>query len=153
METASLAVLDFAAKYKESIIYDRYQSGRDQIARGRAEAPYAYVVPQDQPDPVAPVELLRRPAFSGVRVSHLTAWAEIDGTSYPAGTWVVPTDQEFEAVAREGLDVQKYPEVRPAGPNGPLDQPCDAAGWTLPMTMHVTVVAMPRRLRPPRARS
>ncbi|HEY6358339.1 MAG TPA: M14 family zinc carboxypeptidase, partial [Vicinamibacterales bacterium] len=141
METASLAVLDFAAKYKESIIYDRYQSGRDQIARGRAEAPYAYVVPQDQPDPVAPVELLRRLAFSGVRVSQLTASAEIDGTSYPAGTWVVPTDQEFAAVAREVLDVQKYPEVRPAGPNGPLDQPYDAAGWTLPMTMRVTVAA------------
>ena len=68
-----------AKAYRESIIYDRYQSGRDQIARGRAEAPYAYVVPQDQSDPVAPVELLRRLAFSGVRVSQLTASAEIDG--------------------------------------------------------------------------
>jgi hypothetical protein len=140
METASLGVLDFSAKYKESIIYDRYLSGRDQIARGRKEAPYAYVVPQDQGDPVAPVELLRRLAFSGLRVSQLTAAATIDGVSYPAGTWVVPTDQEFTAVAREVLDVQKYPEVRPAGPNGPLDQPYDAAGWTLPMTMNVKVV-------------
>ena len=113
METASLGVLDFSARYKESIIYDRYLSGRDQIARGRKEAPYAYVVPQDQSDPVAPVELLRRLAFSGLRVSQLTAAATIDGVSYPAGTWVVPTDQEFIAVAREVLDVQKYPEVRP----------------------------------------
>jgi hypothetical protein len=139
METASLAVLDFSAKYKESIIYDRYQSGRDQIARGQKEAPYAYLVPQDQRDPVAAVELLRRLAFAGVRVSQLTASAEIDGANYPAGTWVVPTDQEFAAVAREVLDVQKYPEVRPAGPNGPLDQPYDAAGWTLPLTMDVKV--------------
>src|SRR5579864_6407785 len=103
METASLAVLDFSAKYKESIIYDRYQSGRDQIARGRREAPYAYLVPQDQRDPVAAVELLRRLAFAGVRVSQLTASATVDGTSYPAGTWVVPTNQEFAAVAREVL--------------------------------------------------
>jgi hypothetical protein len=139
METASLAVLDFSARYKESIIYDRYQSGRDQIALGRKEAPYAYLVPQDQRDPVAAVELLRRLAFSGVRVSQLTGPATVDGTSYPAGTWVVPTDQEFAAVAREVLDVQKYPEVRPAGPNGPLDQPYDAAGWTLPLTMDVKV--------------
>jgi hypothetical protein len=146
METASLAVLDFASRYKDSIIYDRYQSGRDQIARGRQEAPYAYVVPQDQSDPVAPVELLRRLAFSGVRVSQLTAAATIDGASYPAGTWVIPTDQEFADVAREVLDVQKYPEVRPGGPNSPLDQPYDAAGWTLPMTMNVKVVTVAQPL-------
>ena len=140
METASLAVLEFASRYKDSVIYDRYQSGRDQIERGRKEAPYAYVVPQDQTDPVAPVELLRRLAFSGVRVSQLTSAATIDGVSYPTGTWVIPTDQEFADVAREVLDVQKYPEVRPGGPNSPLDQPYDAAGWTLPMTMNVKVV-------------
>jgi hypothetical protein len=148
METASLAVLDFAARYKDSIIYDRYQAGRDQIARGRAQAPYAYVIPQDQGDPVAPVELLRRLAFSGVRVSQLTAAATIDGSTYPAGTWVVPADQEFAAVAREVLDVQKYPEVRPAGPTGPLDQPYDAAGWTLPLTMQVTVTPAATPLAP-----
>lgn len=148
METASLAVLDFASRYKDSIIYDRYQSGRDQIERGRKEAPYAYVVPQDQSDPVAPVELLRRLAFSGVRVSQLTAAATIDGMSYPAGTWVIPTDQEFADVAREVLDVQKYPEVRPGGPTSPLDQPYDAAGWTLPMTMNVKVVTAAQPLSP-----
>jgi hypothetical protein len=141
METASLGAIDFAGKYKESIIYDRYMSGRDQIAMGKSTAPYAYVVPQDQTDPVAPAELLRRLAFQGVRVSQLTAPAMIDGQNYPAGTWIVPTDQEFAAVAREVLDVQKYPEVRPGGPGTPLDQPYDAAGWTLPMTMNVKVVA------------
>jgi hypothetical protein len=141
METASLGALDFAARHKDSIIYDRYMSGRDQIALGKTTAPYAYVVPQDQTDPVAPVEMLRRLAFQGVRVSQLTGPATIDGATYPVGTWVVPTDQEFAAVAREVLDVQKYPEVRPGGPNTPLDQPYDAAGWTLPMTMNVKVVA------------
>src|SRR5207248_9553955 len=57
METASLAVLEYAAKYKESLLYDRYQAGRDQIALGRKQAPYAYVIPQHQRDPVAAVEL------------------------------------------------------------------------------------------------
>src|SRR6185295_2212118 len=53
-------------------------------------------------------------------------------------TWVVPTDQEFAAVAREVLDVQKYPEIRES-PGGPLDTPYDAAGWTLPLQMGVKV--------------
>ena len=45
METASLSVLEFAAKYKDSLLFDRYQAGRDQIALGRKKAPYAYFVP------------------------------------------------------------------------------------------------------------
>ena len=48
----------------------------------------------------------------------------------------MPTDQEFAALAREVLDVQKYPEIRES-PNGPLDTPYDAAGWTLPLSMGV----------------
>ena len=57
-----------------------------------------------QRDPAAAVEMLRRLAFSGVRVSQLTAPVEAEGETFPAGTWVVPTDQEFAALAREVLD-------------------------------------------------
>src|SRR5262245_40893442 len=139
MHTASLSVLEYASRYKDSLLYNRYQAGRDQIRKGRSEAPYGYVIPQDQRDPVAAVELLRRLAFSGVRVMQLESAATIGDASYPAGTWIVPTDQEFAALAREVLDVQKYPEIRES-PNGPLDQPYDAAGWTLPFAMGVNVV-------------
>jgi hypothetical protein len=140
-ETAALATLEWAAKYKDSLLYDRYQAGRDQIARGTTQAPFAYVVPQDQRDPVAPVEMLRRLAFAGVRVSQLTAPVTVDGATYPAGAWVVPTDQEFAAMARELLDVQQYPDLRQY-PNGPPLRPYDAAGWTLPLQMGVNVTAV-----------
>ena len=107
------SVLEFAAKYKDSLLLNRYQAGRDQIARGRKKAPYAYVVPQEQRDPVAAVELLRRLAFGGVRVSQLDRRRDDRRRHrYPAGTWVIPTDQEFAAMAREVLDVQKYPDLR-----------------------------------------
>ena len=62
---------------------NRYRAGRDQIALGAKKAPYAYFVPQEQRDPVAAVELLRRLAFGGVRVSQLTAPATIDGDDVP----------------------------------------------------------------------
>ena len=144
-ETAALATLEYAAKYKDGLLYNRYQSGRDQIAKGRTTAPYAYVIPQKQRDPVAPVELLRRLAFGGVRVSQLTATATIDGVEYPAGTWVVPTDQEFAAMAREVLDVQQYPDLRQY-PGGPPMRPYDAAGWTLPLQMGVQVAYVSKPL-------
>ena len=147
METASLSVIEYASKYKDSLLMDRYRAGRDQIARGRTDAPFAYVIPQQQRDPVAAVELLRRLAFGGVRVSQLSAAAAIDGVTYPAGTWVIPTDQEFAAIAREVLDIQHYPDLRQF-PGGPPERPYDAAGWTLPLQMGVNVVAAKSALTP-----
>jgi hypothetical protein len=140
METASLSVIEFASKYKDSLLYDRYQAGRDQIALGKKKAPYAYFVPRQQRDPVAAVELLRRIAFGGVRVSTLTAPLTIGADTFPTGTWVIPTDQEFAAMAREVLDTQAYPDLRQY-PGGPPERPYDAAGWSLPLQMGVRVVA------------
>jgi hypothetical protein len=145
METASMSVLEFAAKYRESLLFDRYKAGIDQIALGKTKAPFAYVVPREQRDPVAAVELLRRLAFGGVRVAELTSPAQIGGETFPAGTWIVPTDQEFAAIAREVLDVQHYPDLRQY-PGGPPERPYDAAGWTLPLAMGVHVVAVPAPL-------
>ncbi|HEV3141363.1 MAG TPA: M14 metallopeptidase family protein, partial [Vicinamibacterales bacterium] len=141
METASLAVIEYAAKYKDSLLYDRYKSGVDQIALGQKKAPFAYVIPQDQRDPVAAVELLRRLAFGGVRVLQLTSAASLGGETFAAGAWIVPTDQEFAAMAREVLDVQHYPDLRQY-PGGPPERPYDAAGWTLPLQMGVRVISV-----------
>jgi hypothetical protein len=140
METASLATIEFAAKYKDSLLFNRYQAGRDQIALGKKRPPYAYFIPQQQRDAVAAVELLRRLAFGGVRVSALTAPLAVGAETFPAGTWVVPTDQEFAAMAREVLDTQAYPDLRQY-PGGPPERPYDAAGWSLPLQMGVRVVA------------
>ena len=141
METASLATIEYASKYKDSLLMNRYRAGRDQIALGATKPPHAYLVPQSQRDPVAAVELLRRLAFGGVRVFQLTDTLTVEGATYPAGTWVVPTDQEFAAMAREVLDIQRYPDIRQY-PGGPPDRPYDAAGWTLPLQMGVTVAAL-----------
>jgi hypothetical protein len=140
MRVASIAVLDYAAKYGEDLLYNRYQSGRDQAAHYAASPPYAYFVPREQRDPVAPVELLRRLAFNGLRVHQLTADVTHEGLTHPAGTWVLPMDQEFAELARQVLEVQTYPDLREY-PEGPPEQPYDAAGWTLPYQMDVRVVA------------
>jgi hypothetical protein len=138
METGSLSVIEYAAKYKESLLLNRYKAGRDQIALGARKAPYAYFIPQQQHDPVAAVEMLRRLAFGGVRVSQLSSAVTVSSDTFPEGTWVIPTDQEFGAMAREVLDVQAYPDLRQY-PGGPPERPYDAAGWTLPLQMGVRV--------------
>ncbi len=133
MVTASIATLRYAAKFKEDVIYNRYQSGRDVIEHYSTKGPFAYIIPQDQRDAVAPVELLRRFAFHGIHVSQLDHDAAYNGTTYPKGTWVIPMNQEFASLVQEVFEVQHYPENSD-------DNPYDAAGWTLPFQMGVNVI-------------
>jgi len=140
MRVASLAVLDYAAKYREDVLFNRYQSGRDVIQKYSTSAPFAYFVPKSQRDPVGPVDLLRRLAFNGLRVYELTAEVKHEGVTHPAGTWVLPLDQEFGELARQVLEVQEYPDLREY-PEGPPEQPYDAAGWTLGYQMDVDIIA------------
>lgn len=139
MLTTSIATLDYAAKFKEELLYNRYQAGRDTIRKYASEPPYAYFVPRDQRDPVAAAELLRRLAMNGIRVSVLESAVTEQGVTHAAGTWVVPMDQEYAELARQVLEVQTYPDLREF-PEGPPEQPYDAAGWTLPYQMDVRVV-------------
>ena len=147
METASMAVLDFAAKYKTDLLYNRYQAGRDAIQRYTEEPPYAYFVPREQRDPVAPVELLRRLAFNGIRISQLEQPVTHQGIRYPAGSWVIPMNQEFAELARTLLEVQDYPDLREFE-GGPPQRPYDVSGWTLPYQFGVHVVEATAPLTP-----
>ena len=133
MVTASMATLRYGAKFKQDVLYNRNQSGRDVIKKYGTTGPYAYIIPQDQHDPVAPVELLRRFAFHGLRISQLDQGAAYNGAMYKKGAWVIRTNQEFASLVQEVFEVQHYPDMGGA-------MPYDAAGWTLPFQMGVNVI-------------
>jgi hypothetical protein len=133
MVTADIATLRYAAKFKNELLYNRYQSAKNTIKQFSTSAPYAYIIPQAQHDPNAPVELLQRMAFMGVHVQQLDRDMAYGGTTYPKGTWVIPMDQEYAQLVRELFEPQQYPDLG-------MDSPYDAAGWTLPYQMDVNVV-------------
>jgi hypothetical protein len=105
----------------------------------RQGPPYAFFVPQEQRDPVAAVELLRRLAFNGIDIHQLDSAVSYEGQDYPAGTWVILMDQPSANFVRQLFAVQDYPDLREF-PEGPPDQPYDVAGWTLPYQMDVRVI-------------
>ncbi len=137
MEGGSMAVLDTAAKYREQLLYNRYQAGRDNIARFRDEPPYAYVIPQEQRDPPEAATLVDRLLLNGIEVHRTSRPFEANGRSY-GNAWVVLMDQPFGALVKELFEPQHYPDLR-QGPGGPPIKPYDVAGWTLPMQMGVEV--------------
>ncbi|MFN0088465.1 MAG: M14 metallopeptidase family protein [Blastocatellia bacterium] len=145
MLAASMSVLDTAAKYREEIIYNRYQAGRDVIAQFTKEPPYAYIIPQRQRDPQTAAVLLEKLQINGIEISQAAAPITANGREYPAGSWVVMMNQPFSLLVKELMDTQRYPDLRDT-PGGAPDLPYDVAGWTLPLQMGVDVDAVTQPL-------
>jgi hypothetical protein len=141
MVGASISVLDTAAKYREEIIYNRYQAGRDVIRRFAKEPPFAFIVPQRQRDPQTAALMVEKLRINGIRIQQAAQPVTANGREYPAGSWVILMDQPFALLVKELMEVQKYPDLR-VSPGGEPDLPYDVAGWTLPFQMGVEVVSV-----------
>jgi hypothetical protein len=135
MEGGSMAVLDTAAKYRETLLYNRYQAARDNIARFRKEPPYAYVIPREQRDLPTAATLIEKLLINGIEVQRAEGSFVANSRDYQ-GAWVVLMDQPFAPLVKELFERQQYPDLRQT-PNGPPIRPYDVAGWTLPMQMGV----------------
>jgi Zinc carboxypeptidase len=138
MEGASMAVLDTAAKYRQELLYNRYQAAVDNVARFNKEPPYAYVIPLEQRDLPTAATLVQKLMINGIEVQRAAKPFHANGREYPAGTWVVLMDQPFSPLVKELFEPQQYPELRES-PTAPPKLPYDVTGWTLPMQMGVQV--------------
>jgi len=137
---ASMSVLDTAAKYRETLLYNRYQAARDNMERFRQEPPYAYVIPREQRDPPTAAILIDKLLINGIEVHQAVQPFAANGREY-ANAWVVLMDQPFSPLVKELFEAQQWPDLR-ATPNGPPSRPYDVAGWTLPMQMGVEVASV-----------
>jgi Zinc carboxypeptidase len=138
MEGGSMSVLDTAAKYREELLYNRYQAARDNVARFTKDPPYAYVISQEQRDLPTAALLVQKLMINGIEVYQATKPFHANGREYAPGTWVVLMDQPFAPLAKELFEAQQYPDLRET-PNGPPKLPYDVTGWTLSMQMDVQV--------------
>ena len=149
--TSSKAVLHTAALYKEKLLFDRYQMGRDVIQRFEKEAPFAWIIPRAQRDLPTTAFFLEKMGLLGIDVYQADEAFEYDGAHYQAGTWVIPMNQAFGLYIKAVLEVQHYPDMLefPAlwqgvpGPqklDGAYFGPQDTCGWTLPYQMGFRVI-------------
>ena len=139
MVGASMSVLDTAAKYREQLLYNKYQAGRDNIERFTNNPPYAYIIPTEQRDLPEAALLVHKMMRNGIEVHQAAQPFAANGREYPRGSWVILMDQPFAGLVKELFEPQKYPDLRE---NGTPIKPYDVAGWTLPMQMGVNVDAV-----------
>jgi len=98
--------------------------------------PRGYIISPDQDDFPTAVKFINALIKAGVEVSRATAPFQVAGKSYPAGSYVVKTDQAFRPEVMDLFEPQDHP-MDFAYPGGPPKAPYDITGWTLVKQMGV----------------
>lgn len=164
------AVLDYASRNKDHLLYNIYQMGKNSIDKGSKDHwtltpkyvdsikaivareaknnrrpdpaffdsvykdpanrdPRGFIMPSDQKDFYSAIKFVNALLESGIRIEKATAPFSVAGKKYPAGSYVVKTDQAFRPHVLDMFGPQDHPNDFQY-PGGPPVRPYDAAGWT-----------------------
>ena len=98
--------------------------------------PRGFIIPANQPDFPTAVKFVNALIKTGIQIQQATAAFTVAGRKYPAGSYVVKTDQAFRPHVLDMFEPQDHPNDFQY-PGGPPVRPYDAAGWTLAYQMGV----------------
>ncbi|WP_299291139.1 M14 metallopeptidase family protein [uncultured Mucilaginibacter sp.] len=98
--------------------------------------PRGYILPANQPDFPTATKFINALIKAGISVQKATAAFTVEGKTYPAGSFVVKTDQAFRPHVLDMFEPQDHPNDF-LYPGGPPIRPYDSAGWTLAFQMGV----------------
>lgn len=138
-KSACLSLFTLGARYRDHFVKNHLMLSEKALRLGQTEPPFAWLVPPNQRDPGATATMLETLRLGGIRVHAADAPFVADGREYAAGTHVMLTAQPFRPHLMDMMERQQYPDRR-RYEGGPAESPYDAAGWTLPLQMGVTVV-------------
>jgi len=132
-ETGALIALDDAATHSTQMLRNFYRKSWDSWQKGLTQAPYAFLIPQDQGDPARVAQMVSRLMGQHIEVSGATNPIQVKEGEFPAGTYVVRLDQPYRNYAVDLLTPQHYPK------NG--EPPYDDVSWELPANYHLEAIA------------
>ncbi|MFO7769452.1 MAG: M14 family metallopeptidase [bacterium] len=170
--TANYAVLDYASRNREHLLFNIWRMGMNSIERGSRDSwtvlpseidaareqmegrrgdredyerllrrpedreARGYILPSDQGDFPTATKFVNALLINGVDVHRAEADFTVEGTRYPAGSYVVKTAQAFRPHVLDMFEPQDHPDDF-AYPGAPPTPPYDNAGWTLAYQMGV----------------
>ena len=111
---------------------------REKLHDPQLRDPRGYILPSDQPDFPTATKFVNALLLNGITVMRATAPFAVsaNATRYPAGSFVVKTDQAFRPHVLDMFEPQDHPDDIPY-PGAPPTPPYDSAGWTLAFQMGV----------------
>jgi hypothetical protein len=143
-KVSAWAVLDLAARNKETVLWNAYLKAKRQSERGAQGKPAAYVIPASQHDPLTAAKLVNKLLLQGVEVFRSpAAFTASNGVLYPAGSFVVPLAQPKMGLIRYLLGRTFYPDNSyTRDQDGNPIRPYDMATDTMAEFMGVRVDAL-----------
>jgi hypothetical protein len=130
-KVSAWAVLDLAAKNRETVLWNAYLKAKRQTERGAQGRPLAYVIPPTQHDPLTEVKLVNKLLVQGIEIwQSPKSFTSTQGMTYPAGSFIVPLAQPKMGVIRYLLGRTFYPDSsytrdRKGSPIRPYDMATD----------------------------
>ncbi len=130
-KVSAWAVLDLAARNRETVLWNAYYKAKRQTERGAQGKPKAYLIPPAQHDPLTALKMVNNLLAQGIEVHRARSGFTLpSGMSYPAGTFVVPLAQPKMGLIRYLLGRTFYPDnewtrARDGSPMRPYDLATD----------------------------
>ncbi|MBN1938564.1 MAG: peptidase M14 family protein [Candidatus Aminicenantes bacterium] len=109
-KVAAWAVLDLAARNKDTVLWNAYLKGKRQTERGEAGKPAAYVIPASQHDTLTAVKLVNKLLDQGIEIKKAVREFSSDGRTYTAGSFLVSLAQPKMGLIRYLLGRTFYPD-------------------------------------------
>ncbi len=134
------AMLDVAARNRETVVRNAYLKSTRQRERGAAGSPKAYVIPADQHDPLTAVKMINTLRLSDIEILEAPEAFTVGSVSYSAGSYVIPLAQPKMGLVRNLLGRTHYPDNEwTRGRDGAPLRPYDSATHTMAEFMGVRV--------------
>jgi len=137
---AAWALLDLAARNKETVLKNAYLKAKRQTERGAEGTPKTYVIPKMQHDPLTAVKMVNTLLLSGIEVQQAQKALTVGAVTYPEGSFVITLAQPKMGLIRNLLGETHYAdnEWTRARDGMPL-RPYDSATHTMNEFMGVRV--------------
>jgi len=129
---STFSIIKTASLLKDDILKFRNDLCKREVAKGRTQPPYYYVVPGEQADQSELISLAALMTEHGVNTFTLSKNYTLDGINLKEGDIVYPLAQPFRAFIKEVMEKQEFP-VRHYSTGGEMIRPYDITSWSLPL--------------------
>lgn len=133
MQTGVIASLEMVAQNKNMFLSNFYQKGVEALLQSEEDAPYAFLIPEEQDDPAAAnymVGALHRHAIEMQRSNVTRTFGDVE---VKAGDIIVNLNQPYGPLAKTLLEKQDFPSDVEV-------PPYDDVSWTFGLVYGVDVV-------------
>ena len=110
VKISAWALLDMAARNKDTVLWNAYLKAKRQTERGAEGTPRTFIIPASQHDPLTMEKLVEKLMVQGLEIRRAQEEFRAGDLTYPAGSYLVPLDQPKMGVAKTLLGKTYFPD-------------------------------------------